>query len=145
MSNKQFVLALAATALSTFAGTAAAHHSYAPYDMTKTVKAAATIKEFYWGAPHSSASFVIRGEDGQPQNLTLQGAAPNTMLRAGFNPRDMRRGIEVEITWHPMRNGKPGGTLATMKLPDGRVFKDNEFGDADPASASQEASNSAQR
>jgi hypothetical protein len=110
-----------------------AHHSYAPYDMTKTLKAAATVKEFYWGAPHSSASFMIPGPGGKPQNITLQGAAPTTMMKQGLSPRDIRKGMKVEITWHPMRSGEPGGTLATMKFEDGRVFGDNEFGNVAPA------------
>lgn len=110
-----------------------AHHSYAPYDMTKTMKADATVKEFYWEAPHSSASFVIKGKDGKPQNLTLQGGAPITIMRAGFHPKDIRRGMKVEITWHPLRNGELGGTLSSMKFEDGRFFKDNEFGDPTPA------------
>jgi hypothetical protein len=105
-----------------------AHHSYAPYDMTKTLKAAATVKEFYWGAPHSSASFVILGPGGKQQNLTLQGAAPATMLKQGLSPRDIRKGMKVEIAWHPLRSGELGGTLASIKFADGRVFSDNEFG-----------------
>jgi hypothetical protein len=112
-----------------------AHHSYAPYDMTKTLKAAATVKEFYWGAPHSSASFLILGPGGKQQSLTLQGAAPNTMLKQGLSPRDIRKGMKVEITWHPLRSGEPGGTLATMKFEDGRVFADNAFGNVTPATA----------
>jgi hypothetical protein len=105
-----------------------AHHSYAPYDMTKTQKAAATVKEFYWGAPHSSASFMIPGPGGTQQSVTLQGAAPATMLKQGLSPRDIRKGMKVEITWHPLRSGEPGGTLASIKFADGRVFSDNEFG-----------------
>ena len=110
-----------------------AHHSYAAYDMTKTLKAAATVKEFYWGAPHSSANFVILGPGGKQQSLTLQGGAPATMMKQGLSPRDIRKGMKVEITWHPLRSGEPGGTLATIKFEDGRVFGDNEFGNVAPA------------
>jgi hypothetical protein len=111
---------------------AAAHHSYAPYDMTKTLKAKATVKEFYWGAPHSSASFVIIDSNGKQQSLTLQGGAPNTLVKQGLHPRDIRKGMKVEITWHPFRSGEPGGTLATIKFEDGHVFGDNEFGNTTP-------------
>lgn len=110
-----------------------AHHSYAAYDMTRTLTAKATVKEFYWGAPHSSASFVIIEPDGKQQNITLQGAAPNTMVKQGLHPRDIQKGMKVEITWHPMRSGEPGGTLASIKFEDGRVFGDNEFGNVSPA------------
>lgn len=117
------------------AGPATAHHSYALYDMTKTLHSKATIKEFYWGAPHSSISVVLDGDGkgGEPKYLTLQGAAPTTLAKAGFRPRDIRRGMKVEITWHPLRSGKLGGTLTSIKFGDGRTFVDNEFGNVTPA------------
>jgi hypothetical protein len=36
-------------------------------------------------------------------------------------------GDQVEIVWHPSRNGNLGGTLSSIKLPDGRTYKDAEF------------------
>lgn len=111
---------------------ASAHHSYAMYDMTQTLSTKATVKEFRWGAPHSSISLVIPSEDGEAKMLTLQGAAPATIAKAGFNPKDFRRGMKVEITYHPMRDGALGGTLASIKFEDGRIFVDNEFGNVEP-------------
>lgn len=101
-----------------------AHHSFAAYDMTKTQTAEATIKEFHWGAPHSSAVFTIKNPDGTTQEITLQGGAPAAMSRAGFQPKDMKRGEKVEIVWHPLRNNSPGGALSSIRFSDGRVFKD---------------------
>jgi hypothetical protein len=102
------------------------------YDDTKTMQADATIKEFYWGAPHSSISLVIMGEDGTPQNLTLQGASPTTIVKQGFAPRDFRTGIKVQVTWHPLLDGKLGGALMSLKLEDGRTYIDNTFGNPSP-------------
>jgi Family of unknown function (DUF6152) len=108
----------------------AAHHSFAGYDMTKTLTAKATIKEFRWGAPHSAVVFVTKGPDGKPQEITVQSGAPTMFVKQGFQPKDIRSGDKVDIAWHPTRNGAPGGALASMKLPDGRTFKDNEFAQA---------------
>jgi hypothetical protein len=105
-----------------------AHHSFAGYDMTKTFTAQATIKEFRWGAPHSAAVFVIKGPDGKPQEMTVTSAAPTMFVKQGFKPKDFRVGDKVDIAWHPTRNGAVGGILSSMKLPDGRTFKDGEFG-----------------
>ena len=104
----------------------AAHHSFAGYDMKKTVSAQATIKEFRWGAPHSAAVFTIKGADGKPQNINVASASPAAFIRQGFKPKDFRVGDKVEITWNPTRNGASGGILASMKLPDGRVFAETE-------------------
>lgn len=109
------------------AGVAAAHHSAAGYDFNKTESAQATIKEFRWGAPHSSIVITIKGATGRPEDVALASAAPTTFVRQGFKPKDFRIGDKVEITWHPTRNGNPGGILDTMKLRDGRVFKETEF------------------
>lgn len=123
---KQFgaALTLAFTVALTFP--AAAHHSFAVYDLTQTKTAAGTIKEFNFGAPHSTATFTIMGPDGKSQNLTLQGAAPAALSRAGFKPRDFSKGTQVEISWHPVRTGGPEGAMIMLKLSDGRVFNDEE-------------------
>lgn len=143
--RKVFLGAAAALLIATVGGTATAHHSYALYDMSKTMSSPAVLKDFHWGAPHSSASFVLKGSNGREQILTLQGAAPALMARAGFNPKDLRRGMKVDITWHPLRNGTAGGTLATIKFPDGRVFTDSEyaFSDGEKQSSPPDAPSSA--
>lgn len=104
-----------------------AHHSFAGYDITQNRTAQATIKEFRWGAPHSSAVFIIKGPDGKPEQITIASAAPTTYVKQGFKPKDFRAGDKVEIVWHPTRAGKPGGIISMIKLPDGRTFKDTEF------------------
>jgi hypothetical protein len=46
-----------------------------------------------------------------PQNLTLQGGSPMVLAKADFTPRDIRTGMKVEVSWHPLRDGQPGGSL----------------------------------
>jgi hypothetical protein len=103
-----------------------AHHSAAGYDMTKTLTAEATLKEFRWGAPHSAAVFMIKGADGKTEVMTVAAAGPAMFFKQGFKPRDFQVGEKMEISWHPATSGQVGGTLASMKLPDGRLFKDVE-------------------
>jgi hypothetical protein len=104
-----------------------AHHSAAGYDMKKTETAQATIKEFRWGAPHSSAIFIVKGPKGEPQELVTSSATPAMFLKQGFKPKDFKIGDNVEIMWHPTRNGTAGGILSRIKFGDGRVFNDLEF------------------
>jgi hypothetical protein len=103
-----------------------AHHSFAGYDMTKTFTANATLKEFRWGAPHSAVVFMIK-RDGKDVKLTLASATPSMYVRQGFQPKDFKVGDRVEIGWHPSRSGAIGGSLQSIKLPDGRLFNDVEF------------------
>jgi hypothetical protein len=104
-----------------------AHHSGAGYDMTKTLTAEATLKEFRWGAPHSAAVFMIKGPDGKSEVMTVGAGGPGMFFKQGFKPRDFQVGDKMEISWHPSTSGQIGGLLASMKLPDGREFKDVEF------------------
>jgi hypothetical protein len=104
-----------------------AHHSAAGYDLSKTLSAQATLKEFRWSSPHSAAVFVIKGPDGKPQSMTVASSSPAMFVKQGFQPRDFQVGDKVEITWHPAKSGHLGGMLASVKFPNGRVFKDVEF------------------
>ncbi len=104
-----------------------AHHSAAGYDMSKTLSAPATIKEFRWSSPHSAAVFVIKGPDGKSENMTVASGSPAMFVKQGFRPKDFQVGDKVEITWHPTKSGQLGGMLASMKFPGGRTFKDVEF------------------
>ncbi|HEY5755972.1 MAG TPA: DUF6152 family protein [Steroidobacter sp.] len=130
--------------LMAIAAPVSAHHSFAGYDMSKTSNAQATIKEFRWGAPHSAAVFVIKGSDGKQQEVTVASAAPSMFVKQGFKPKDFRVGDKVEISWHPSRSGATGGILSTLKLPDGRVFKDTEFAAINAAEAAKTAAPPAQ-
>ena len=49
-----------------------AHHSAAGYDLSKTLSAQATLKEFRWSAPHSAAVFTIKGPDGKPNKAIIE-------------------------------------------------------------------------
>jgi hypothetical protein len=105
---------------------ASAHHSPAAYEMNKTLTASATIKEFRWGAPHSSAVFMVKGTNGKPEEVVMVSSTPATFMKQGFRPKDFKVGDKVEVTWHPAKSGS-GGQLDSMKLPDGRTFKESEF------------------
>jgi hypothetical protein len=106
---------------------AAAHHSFAGYDLTQTLSGKGTIKEFRWGAPHSMGVFVVKDKDGKEVALTLASSTPTNFVRQGFNPKDFKVGEKVELTWHPSKSGATGGLMSSMKLPDGRIFNEKEY------------------
>lgn len=130
--NLSRAAALAAAAGSLAAGAASAHHSFAAYDMSKTVSQAGTIKEFRWGAPHSSMvmTYVKGGKTG---DISIVSGSPLMFSRAGFAPRDFKRGDKVTVVYHPNVNGLPGGAMSKLTLPDGRSYSDSEASNAAPA------------
>jgi len=110
---------------------AEAHHSFAAYDLSKVVTVTGTIKEFRWGAPHAQLVLAYTDAKGHPSELMVQSGSPAAFARQGFNPNSFKVGQKVELAYHPIRSGSLGGAISTLKLPDGRVFKDMEV--TDPA------------
>lgn len=112
-----------------------AHHSFAAYDMRNTRQVDGTLREFRWGAPHSSMVVEYKGRDGQTVRMSLVSASPLMFSRQGFKPRDFKRGEKVRVVYHPNANGAPGGALSSLRLADGRTFSDDEAARAAPPGA----------
>ena len=126
-------LGLAVTAMAAFAASPAfAHHSFNAYDMSKTETASGVLKEFRWGAPHSSLVLVFLDKSGKQQTMSVVSGSPLMFSKQGFAPRDFHRGDKVTLTYHPNTGGGLGGALATLTLPNGRTFKDSEAATAGP-------------
>lgn len=123
--KKLRVLGPAAVLVIGLGSAAAAHHSFAAYDMKRTFTASGTLKEFRWGAPHSSM-VLLYAEKGKQKSMSIVSGSPLMFSRQGFKPRDFKRGDKVTVTYHPNISGQPGGAMASLKLPNGRTFADSE-------------------
>ena len=102
-----------------FAGVAGAHHSYAMFDMTKTVSFEGTVKDFQWTNPHAWIEVIVSTPDG-PKQYSVEGNNLRVLANAGWKFNTLKPGDKVTIEMHPLRDGRPGGSLATATLPDGR-------------------------
>jgi hypothetical protein len=110
-------------ALAAFAVTPVlAHHSFAAYDQTVTKSVTGTLKEFDWSAPHSAVTVAFTDATGKVDEVSVTTGAPATISGQGFKPRDFKVGQKASMTWHPNRNGVPGGELVDFILEDGRVL-----------------------
>jgi len=109
-----------------FLAPAFAHHSAAGFDYTKTLSANGTLKQFRWASPHSSALVEVTGADGKPVDMSFISVTPSAYVHQGFKPGDFKLGQKVAISWHPSRTGGQVGVLATLKLQNGRIFKEGD-------------------
>lgn len=109
-----------------FAQVADAHHSFAAYDMDRAVSVSATVKQFRWGAPHSGIILIVKDAKGKEERLNLVTGLPISFVRQGITAKSVRPGDKVQVTYHPNKNGSPGGALSTLVLPDGRKYTDTE-------------------
>jgi Family of unknown function (DUF6152) len=120
-------LGISAAAMSAFAAAPAfAHHSFSAYDMSKTQTVSGSIKEFRWGAPHSSMVLLFLDKNGKQQAMSVVTGSPLALSRQGFTPRDFHAGDKVVLTYHPNASGAMGGAMATLTLPNGRTYRDGE-------------------
>ena len=102
-----------------------AHHSFAMFDQDKTTQLTGTLKDVAWNNPHTAMIVVVPGENGQAAEWHLEAGPPAFMLRAGLKRDDLagRIGSKVTVTFHPLRDGRTGGSLLGVKFEDGASWK----------------------
>ena len=110
-------------ALAAYAIPAAAHHSFAMFDASKTVTLEGSVKEFQWTNPHAWILLNVANPQGQAPGqvdvwaIELNG--PSALVRDGWKPKTLTPGMNVSVAIHPLHDGTNGGQFLKVKLPDG--------------------------
>jgi len=113
---------LAALLLASAAFPASAHHSAAPFDMTKQVPLEGTVEKWVWANPHSWLYIQVAKTDGSQEVWGLEVGSTGMLARSGWSAYDMKPGDKVTVTFSPEREGKHIGLLMSVKLPSGRML-----------------------
>ncbi len=133
---RQTVLTVVAAATALAAGGASAHHSTAMFDMQKSVTLNGTIKEFQWTNPHTFTYVMVEGNAAASGEYALEGMSPNYLGRNGWSKRSLKPGDKVVLQVHPLKDGRKGGFMVSVKLADGTVLHNlPQRGGVDPAKA----------
>jgi len=121
-TSREFVLAVVLSVAGAV-GPAAAHHSFAMFDQTKILQVnGATVKQFQWTNPHSFVVVDVKDANGVT-SYTLECNSTNLMTHAGWKYSSLKAGDKVDFFYYPLRDGRPGGMLKTIKLPNGTTLK----------------------
>jgi hypothetical protein len=104
-------------------GAAFAHHSFASFDMTKEVKISGTVAEVQYTNPHVWLFVDVATPKGATESWAIEAGGPNILLRGGWKANSVKVGDKVEVTLHPMRDGKRGGSLVSIVLPGGKTIR----------------------
>jgi hypothetical protein len=102
--------------------TATAHHSFTMFDQTKQVTITGTVTEFQWTNPHAYIEIDIPGEGGAVKHWSIEMGSPGILMQGGWKFKDLKAGDKVTIIANPLRDGRLGGLLVQVTLPDGRVL-----------------------
>ena len=123
-------IGLAGIALSLCGATLLAHHSFAAFDMARTDTLKGVVKEFQWTNPHSWIQMMVTDASGTAVEWSIETSSPSSLLRQGWKPKTLKAGDQITITMHPMRDGRPGGSLITVTLADGTKIGGSPVSDA---------------
>jgi hypothetical protein len=117
--TKAFVPAALLTMLAALALPAAAHHSFAMFDMAKTQSWQGKVKEVQWTNPHVWVELTVT-ENGKPVDLSFEAAAIPVLKNAGWTKEIVKAGDAITIVGHPYKDGRPGGSIDHVLLADGK-------------------------
>ena len=100
-----------------------AHHSAAMFDRGTEIVLVGEVKEFQYTAPHSWVQVMVENEAGEMVEWSIEGSAPNVLLRRGVKPTSLTPGEAVSVRAHPMVDGQPGALIIDVTKPDGSVLR----------------------
>ena len=117
------IISIAAAALLLGVGVpAAAHHSFAIFEHSKTLTLKGTVRSFQWTNPHGYIDLEVANGPPGIDRYTLELTSINMLRRAGWKSSDVNVGDEVTAIVAPLMNGQQGGLLLELKMADGRTL-----------------------
>jgi hypothetical protein len=108
--------ALAVAALNT---PALAHHSYAMFDLNRTMALKGTVKSFEFINPHSWLNIIV-DEPGATGEYRFELGSNGQLGRRGMKPSSFKPGDRINVEYHPLTSGAKGGAFVSATDPDGK-------------------------
>jgi hypothetical protein len=96
------------------AGPVAAHHSFALFDMKKTVSLEGTVKAFEWSNPHTWITLEVPNEQKTNEDWLIELPSAGTLARDGWNKNYIKAGERLILRVNPLKDGRKGGSLQSF-------------------------------
>jgi hypothetical protein len=110
-------------ALVASAAPAAAHHSFAVYDMSQNIEFQGVVETVKMRNPHMAMTLIVTKPDGTKETINfVEGAPANMIVRMGLNPADIAPGKTIKAIGAPRRDDGNAYFLKAIILPDGQRF-----------------------
>jgi hypothetical protein len=97
--------AIIAMILAAGGATVAAHHSFAPFDMSAEKTITGTVSRFEWTNPHTWIWVDVPNDKGGVDRWGVEGMSPNYLARRGWTRSTVKPGDTITIVVRPMKNG----------------------------------------
>lgn len=102
---------------------AAAHHSFAIYDMDQNIAFDGVVETLKMRNPHLAMTLTVTKDDGTTGTVNfIEGAPANMLVRKGLDPADIAVGKPLKAIGAPLRDDPHAYFLKAVILPDGRRF-----------------------
>jgi hypothetical protein len=120
---KRSMLVLLSAALAVGATTAAAHHSFAIYDMQQNVEFHGVVDTVKFRNPHMAMTLTVTDANGEKHTINfVEGAPANMLARLGLKPEYIQPGEEITAIGAPRHDDPDAWFLKAVVLADGRRF-----------------------
>lgn len=120
---KRTLLVLCSAVVAAGAVPAAAHHSFAIYDMQQNVEFKGTVETIKLRNPHMAMTLATKGANGEQQKVEfVEGAPANMLARLGLRPDQVKVGQELTAIGAPRHDNPNAWFLKAIILPDGTRF-----------------------
>lgn len=97
-----------------------AHHSFAAeFDVTRPVRLSGVVKRMEFSNPHSWIYIEVTTVDGDVQEWAIEGAAPNALIRRGWNRNSLPPGTAINVQGFQARDRSFRAAGRDVTLPDG--------------------------
>jgi hypothetical protein len=102
---------------------AAAHHSFAIYDMDQDIHFEGVVETLKMRNPHMALTLKVTKDDGTTGIVNfVEGAPANMIVRMGLDPADIAVGKPIKAVGAPRRDDPNAYFLKAIILPDGRRY-----------------------
>lgn len=102
------------------AGGAAAHHSGAMFNREEVTTVVGELKEYRFENPHPWLLIATMTPEGEKE-YDVEAPSLGGMKSVNLTPSTLKAGDKITVRVHPLKDGRPAGSLIDIKMADGHV------------------------
>jgi hypothetical protein len=134
MSRHPVTCAALAAAVAVLTAPARAHHSFAAeFDINQPVQLKGEVIRMVFTNPHSRIFLKVTTESGDVQEWSIEGGAPNALIRRGWHRDSLPPGTLVTVLGYRARDGSLSASGGSVTLPDGSELNATDVGAGAPS------------